>query len=125
MKFNYRFDDFDEDFTSPQNRHIHYTKHVKDAREYNMTEEEYEKAAEELAYTPCDYKRIYGYVAKDNQGRIGYVKYDKETELFTVYIWKGNKPFTVTAFRRSWRDFYGKMYSDETYAYVDEIPKGK
>ena len=125
MKFNRYFDDFDEEFTSPQNRQAHYTKHIKDAKEYNMSEEEYEKAAEELAKTPCDYKRIYGYIAEDSQGRRTYVKYDKDTELFTTYTYRGNTPYTITAFRRSWRDFYGKMYSDENYPYVDEIPKGK
>lgn len=121
-------DDFSEEFTSIENRNNHYYKHIRKRKEYDMSPEEYEKAAEKLANTPCDYKNIFGYVSKDkeNSDRLAYVKYDKNSELFTVYIYKNNKPFTITAFRRSWRDFNGKMYDpSERFEYDDEIPRGK
>ena len=124
MKFNHFIDDFEEDFTSPANRNAHWDKHIKKGKEYNMTPEEYEQAAEDLAKTPCDYKKILGYMSKNANGSC-YVKYNKETELFTVYYYKGNEPMTITAFRRSWRDYNSKMYTDEKYPYVDEIPRGK
>ena len=120
MKFMY------EKFNNVENRRKHYEKHIKNRKEYKMTEEEYEQAAEDLAKTPCDYKNIFGYITENDSG-MAYIKYDKRTELFTVYYYKKNsdEPLTITAFRRTWRDFNGKMYGDENYPYIDEIPKGK
>ena len=120
MKFMY------ERFNNVENRRKHYEKHIKNRKEYKMTEEEYEQAAEDLAKTPCDYRNVFGYITENESGR-AYIKYDKRTELFTVYYYKGNsdEPLTITAFRRTWRDFNGKMYGDEKYPYIDEIPKGK
>lgn len=124
MKFRRYFDDFDEEFTSPQNKKAHYDKHIKNGKEYDMTEEEYEKYSEELMNTPCDYKNIFGYKAVDkNNGKIAYIKYDKNKEFMTVYNEAGK---TVTSFRRPYRDFIGKMYdANERYEYVDEIPRGR
>ena len=125
MKFKRYFDDeFDEEFTSPHNRHKHYTKHIVNRKEYDMTEEEYEKYSEDLMKTPCDYKNILGYKAidKDN-GLPCYVKYDKDKEFMTVYNEDGK---TITSFKRPYRDFIGKMYdANQRYEYVDEIPRGK
>ena len=121
MKIHY-LDDFDEEFTSEYNRGAHYQKHKKEYPEW--TEEEYEKYAEELALKPVDNKNIFGYMSKDKQDRIAYVKWDKDTELFTVYVYKGNKPYTVTAFRKSKREYEGGKW-DSNYGYVDEIPRGK
>ena len=44
----------------------------------------------------------------------------------TSYYYQGNEPVTITAFKRSWRDFNGKMYdANERFEYYDEIPRGK
>ena len=121
MKIHY-LDDFDEDFTSEYNRTAHWQKHKKEFPEW--TEEEYEKYAEELALKPVDHKNIFGYMSKDEKGRLAYVKWDKDTELYTVYVYRKDKPYTVTAFRRSKRDFEGSKW-DDVSGYVDEIPPGK
>lgn len=124
MKFHIAEDiNIKEKFNNEYNRRHHFEKHIKNRKEYKMTEEEYEQAAENLARTPCDYKTIFGYVTENNHG-LAYVKYDKRSELYTVYYYKGNEPLTITAFRRTWRDFNGKMYGDENYPYIDEIPPG-
>lgn len=124
MKMKYYLDDFDEEFTSPRNRTNHYNKHVKDNKEFEMSEDEYEKYSEVLMNTPCDYKNIFGYIALDKKtGDLGYIKYDKNKEFMTVYNSKGK---TVTSFRRSYRDFMGKMYdANQRYEYIDEIPRGQ
>lgn len=123
---NYLLDDayFDEEFTSDYNRRKHYDKHIKQRQEFDMTEDEYEKYSEELMKTPCDYKNIFGYISFDKEtGDIGYIKYDKNKEFMTVYNKKGK---TVTSFRRSYRDFMGKMYDpSQRYEYIDEIPRGE
>lgn len=126
MKFKKHFDDFefDEEFTSHYNRHNHYDKHIIKRKEFEMTEDEYEQYAEDLMKKPCDYKNIFGYKVLDKEtGKVGYAKYDKDKEFFTVYNKKGK---TVTAFRRSYRDYVRKMYDPEQrYEYIDEIPQGK
>lgn len=126
MKFKKHFDDiaFEEEFTSQYNRYHHYDKHIVNNREYDMTEEEYEQYAEDLMKKQCDYKKIFGYKVLDKEtGKIGYAKYDKEKEFFTVYNEQGK---TVTAFRRPYRDYMGKMFDPtQRYEYIDEIPKGK
>ena len=121
MKIHY-LDDFDEEFTSEYNRKAHYQKHKKEYPEW--TEEEYEKYAEELALKPVDNKTIFGYMSKNKQDRIAYVKWDKDSELFTAYIYRGNKPYTITAYRKSKRDYEGGKW-DDVYGYIDEIPRGK
>ena len=121
MKIHY-LDDFDEEFTSEYNRSAHYQKHKKEFP--NWTEEEYEKQAEILARKPVDNKRIFGYVSGDDKGRTAYVKWDKETELFTVYTYKGNTPYTITAFDKTPREYESEKW-DKVYGYVDEIPNGK
>lgn len=124
MKFKKHLDDdyYEDEFTSSYNRKAHYTKHIKNRKEYDMSEEEYEKYSEQLMNTPCDYKNIFGYkVIDNNNGKYAYVKYDKEKEFMTVY---NDKRKTITSFKRPWRNFTGKMYSDERFEYVDEIPRG-
>ena len=116
-----------EKFTSELNRHDHYIKHTINGKEWKwkkVSEEDYEKMAEELSYKPVDYKNIFGYVSKDREGREAYAKYDKEKELFTIYVWVGNETRTITAFRRTWREYQDKMWHS-VYGYVDEIPNGK
>lgn len=124
MKIKRFFEDIDEEFTSPQNRQSHYNKHIVGRKEFEISEEEYEKYSEDLMNTPCDYKNIFGYIAKDKKtGDLSYIKYDKQKEFMTVY--NKNKK-TITSFKRSYRDFMGKMYdSNQRYEYVDEIPRGE
>lgn len=121
MKIHY-LDDFDEDFTSQANREAHYQKHQKEYPEW--TEEQYEQYAEELAKKPVDNKTIFGYMGKNEAGKPNYVKWDKDTELFTVYTYRNGSPYTITAFRKSKREYEGEKW-DSVFGYVDEIPPGK
>lgn len=115
--------EFDEEFTSPYNRHKHWDKHIRIRKEYDMTEEEYEQVAEDLMNTPCDYKRIFGYKVIDHKtGLPATIKYDKDNEFYTAYNEDGK---TITAFRRTWRNYNIKKYTDERFEYVDEIPRGE
>ena len=118
-----KFRVYDEEFTSEENKHAHYTKHVTTNNEFNnMTEEQYEQEAEKLARTPVDNKNIFGYIQKRDD-LISYVKYNKDNEFFTVYTYKRNNttPYTITFFRKSWRQYNG----DKAFDYFDEIPQGK
>lgn len=110
-----------ERFTSEQNRHNHYIKHIVRGKELlDITEEEYELLANQLQTTPVNYKNVLGYIS-DYNGRESYCKYDKDTGLFVVYYYKDNTPLTVTAYIKSPR----KYEADKAVEYIDEIPKGK
>ena len=128
-----------EKFTSELNKMEHYEKHFTNERRPEkilkkvdertgkkraLTPDEYEKMAEELSYMPVDNKRIYGYVSKDRKGRTGYVKWDRETCMFTVYKWVGNHTETITAFHKDFREYNSEMW-DDVYGYAGEIPPGK
>lgn len=119
MKFKI-VESLEEKFTSEKDRDIHYNKHIVRNKEYEMSPEEYEQAAEDLARKKIDNKTIFGYI-QEVDGKQRYAKYDKDLELFTSYVWEDDEPKTVTAFRRDWRTFNGLRFSD----YIDEIPEGK
>lgn len=110
-----------EKFSSKENRHQHYIKHIKRNKEIqDISEEEYEQLADQLQRTPVNYKNILGYIS-DYGEKTSYCKYDKDTGLFVVYYYKGDEPLTVTAYIKTLR----KYTSDKAVEYVDEIPKGK
>lgn len=118
--------EFEEEFTTEENLSRHYDKHVKDNKEYKWTKEEYDKYSDILSKTPCDYKKVFGYVQRDRRdGKESYVKYDKELELFIAYFMtKSRGPLIITAYKKDWRKFNSDMYADEIYEYIGEIPKG-
>ena len=122
-----------EKFTSAFNRDNHYEKHIIKGQEFKkmdgkkkrlLTADEYEQMAEELSYKPIDNKRIFGYVSKDRNGDEAYAKWDAETEMFTVYVWRGGKTHTITAFSKDFREYNSEMW-DSVYGYAGEIPEGK
>ncbi len=111
----------DEKFTSNPNLNTHYAKHVIRKQEFaNMSMDEYEQAAEQLAKTPVDHKNIFGYVSQTREGKYAYCKYNKQNGYFTVYTYKNGTPYTITFFTKTWRDFTG----DKAIEYYDEIPVG-
>lgn len=119
MKINY----FEEEFTDAENRKSHYNKHIVKNKEYQMSEDEYEREAERLAYTKVDYRNILGFVEETKSKSTGetvlrYCKYDKSKEFFTVYVIEDNKRKTITAYQMSLRDYEGfkaEHYFDEIY----------
>lgn len=120
MKIRY-LDDFDEDLLDKDNQRSHYQKHKKECPEW--TEEECKKHAEDLTLKPVDNKNIFGYMSKDKQNEIAYVKWDKDAELFVVYNYKENQPCIITSNRKSKREYEGEKW-DNNYGYFDEIPVG-
>lgn len=111
-----------ERFSSIENRHRHYIKHVIDGKEFgDITEEEYEKLAESLQSSPVDNKNIFGYIS-DYKGNTSYCKYEKSTGIFVVYYYSNNnEPLTITCYMKLWR----KYQMDKAIEYFDEIPQGK
>ena len=118
MKFKIA-DDFDEEFTSQRNRDAHYDKHVQKNKEFQYSPEEYEKRADQLSRTPVDNKKIFGYVSMTREGRTAYCKYNRETEEFVVYALRDNTPYTITMYRKNWREYTG----DKAIEYFGEIPE--
>lgn len=99
----------------------HYTKHAHDpfAKQFTKmfpTAKAYETAAEELARTPIDNKTIFGYVT-NKDGVLRNVKYNKDTQLMTIYVVENGEIITITAFLRDFRRFFGERYR----FYYDEI----
>lgn len=133
MKFRCPEDlEMDEVFTSPKNRADHYQKHVVQRKEFDhISEDEYEKRADELAATPLNYKNILGYVSRENDdqgkqtGRISYVKYNKDTEEYVVYRYgTSGTIYIVSFYHRPFRQFEGEKFGGK-FPYWDEIPQGK
>lgn len=124
MKFrNLTTEDFEmeERFLSPRMRSQKYQKHVITQKEFgkHMTEEEYEKAADNLANSKVDYKTILGYKAVDNKGQEAFIKYNTKTEEYVVYHRSpSGEPLVVSFYHRPMREFTGK----KAFEYVDELP---
>lgn len=116
MKFKI-VDDFEEEFTSKQNRQAHYSKHVEKNKEFQYSEEEYERRADELSRKKIDNKNIFGYVSMTRDGRTANCKYDKNAEEFVVYTNKNDTPYTITMYRKNWREYTG----DKAIEYFGEI----
>ena len=122
MKFriedDWEYDDLVEDFRTQKDKDVHAKKHGKDTLDYyGWNADEYEQAANKLALTPVDHKRILGYVSGLVKDDLRYCKWDKETELFVCYKPNGNNPIIISAYHKYYRDF-NKDYWDD---YVDEI----
>lgn len=110
MKFKI-VDDFEEEFTSKQNRQSRNSKHT----EIVLTEEEKEQIAKELSDKKIDNKIIFGYVCIDDLGNMFYCKYNKETEDFVRYCY--DRGFHYLLRKKSWREYTG----DKAFDYVGEI----
>ena len=125
MKFKFVEDfDLDEKFTSNRNKYSHYNKHVNNLKEYDseLTEEEYEKIADDLAMTKLDHKRILGYETEspDDDNRHRYAKYNKDTGDFVVYALDSNKnPLIISLHKKTIREYN----IDKGIKYVGEIPE--
>lgn len=113
-----------EKFSSNDNLRRHYVGHVKVTHRGelpfgNVSLKEYEKLADILQKTPVDNINIFGYeVEKD--GKRSYNKFDKRTNLFVAYFYRGNTPLTITCYRL---DFDKFMRRGENK--VGDIPEGK
>ena len=109
-----------EEFTSEYNRDAHFVKHRKQFVK-ELTAADYEALADRLQRSPVDNKKILGYISLTREGKNAYCKYDKVNELFVVYTYRKGIPYTITCYKKSWRDFSG----DRAIEYFDEIPAGK
>ena len=116
----YRYKDMDEEFTSEYNLDNHYDKHVKNRKEYSVSKEEYEAIADKLQRTPIDNKKIFGYISKVDD-KEAYVKWNKDTEDFVVYVYKKDKPYTISLYKKTYREYNSEMWD----SYLGEIPAGK
>lgn len=107
----------DEEFTSASNLDLHYDKHVLKQKQFSYSKDEYESRANELQNSKVDHKRIYGYQSLTREGRTANCKYNKDTGEFVVYTVRNGKPYTITMFKKTWREFTG----DKAIEYYDEI----
>lgn len=83
---------------------------------------DYDKAVETLMNSTCDYKNIFGYIAKDKSENDVVVKYAKNIELFVCYHDNNGKLTKKFSCIKSWRDYNSDMFNpDYQYNYVDEI----
>lgn len=123
MKFRIE-DDWDytlENFRTEKDKRIHAKKHEDDTLDYyDWTADQYEQEANKLALTPVDYNKIHGYIT-NHDGIRRYCKWNKETELFVVYVPNGNNPIIISAYHKFYRDYNKHKWRD----YEDEIPQGE
>ena len=109
-----------EEFTSDYNKEAHFIKHRKEFPK-EMDIDNYEKIADILQRSAVDNRNIHGYMSQTREGKTAYCKYDKNQELFVVYTYRKGIPYTITCYKKTWRDFNG----DKAIEYFDEIPQGK
>lgn len=109
-----------EEFTSAYNKHVHYDKHITKYKEFDLTIDEYERAAEELALTPIDNVNIFGYISETPAGKTAYCKYDKAKKYFTVYTYNNFKPLTITMHKKE----YYEYLCDKMVEFHAEMPFG-
>ena len=113
--------DIEERFLSPNMREKKYQKHVVNQKECgkHVTEDDYEKAADNLANSKVDYKTILGYKASDDKGQEAFIKYNTKTEEYVVYHRSpSGEPLIVSFYHRPLREFTGK----KALEYIDELP---
>lgn len=126
MKFRKvdKFDEFEEEFSTDYSKKRHYDQHVVKEKQFdNISPDEYEAIADDLARRPVDYKTILGYEteAPDNDSRRRFVKYNKETTDFVVYgLDKYEQPVIISLHRKTPREYN----IDQAVKYVGEIPEG-
>ena len=106
-----------EEFTSITNRNDHYDKHVVKGKQFTCSPEEYEERADILQKSKVDNKTIFGYQSLTLEVRIANCKYNKDTEEFVVYTMRNGTPYTITFYKKDWREFNG----DKAIEYFDEI----
>lgn len=114
--------ELEEKFLSPAVRAKKYQKHVVNQKEFgkHVTEDDYEKAADNLANSKVDYKTILGYKASDDKGQEAFIKYNTKTEEYVVYHRApSGEPLIVSFYHRPLREFTGK----KALEYIDELPE--
>lgn len=126
MKFRKvdKFDEFEEEFSTEYSKKRHYDQHVVKEKQFdNISLDEYETIADDLAKRPVDYKTILGYEteAPKDDNRRRFAKYNKETGDFVVYgLDENNEPVIVSLHRKTLREYT----IDHAIKYVGEIPEG-
>lgn len=103
----------------------HFRRHaIEDGYYPNISKQEYLAIAEKLADSPVDMFRIQGYTIPVDDGRIKYVKWNRDTEDFVVYGREslGSEPIIISMYKVSLRQFKGRAYSLNKN--VGEIPYG-
>lgn len=119
------FEEFEEEFSTEYSKNKHYDRHVVKEKQFdNITPDEYEAIADDLARRKVDHKVIFGYQTESpkNDNRVRYAKYNKATEDFVVYgIGKNNEPVIISLHKKTWREYN----IDHNIKYIDEIPEGK
>lgn len=114
MKFNSNFDDAFSDVE-------HHQKKVKVNKLPELSKSEIAVEANNIINTLCDYKNIFGYIAKNSKNDIIYVKYNKNSEVFVAYN-PESKAFIKTCVK-TWREYNGNIYLDDEFPYFDELPR--
>ena len=112
-------EDFEEEFTSPGNKKKHYNKRQRQGQYLNITADEYEDVADKLSRDKIDNKNIFGYISITRDNKTAYCKYNKATEDFVVYTLRNNEPYTITMYKKDWRQYN----ADKAIEYFDEIPE--
>ena len=106
-----------EEFTSITNRDAHHDKHVVKGKQFRCSPEEDEARADILQKSKVDNKTIFGYQSLTREGRIANCKYNRDTEEFVVYTLRNGTPYTITFYKKNWREFNG----DKAIEYFGEI----
>ena len=116
MKFPV-IEDFDEEFTSPENKKRHYNKRNRQGQYLDVTADRYEDIADKLSRKRIDNQNIFGYISLTQKNKNAYCKYNKNTEDFVVYTRRNNEPYTITMYKKDWRQYN----ADKAIEYFDEI----
>ena len=80
---------------------------------------EYEDIADKLSRKKIDNKNIFGYISITRENKTAYCKYNRATEDFVVYTLRNNEPYTITMYKKDWRQYN----ADKAIEYFDEIPE--
>ena len=120
MKINF-LDDFEDEYFNTSKSVKHYQKSKKEIIE--LTTEEYKEYSKILATQAVDNKIIFGYVCQLGSNN-AYVKWNKDSGLFVVYIYKDSDPYIIHFSLCDKRDYESGKWNDP-YIYIDEIPSNK
>lgn len=113
-----------EKFSSNDNLRRHYISHVKVKRRSELpfgkvSIREYETLADGLQRAPVDNTNIFGYEV-EKEGKRSYNKFDKRSNLFVAYFYRGNEPLTITCYKME----FDKFMRRSKYK-IGDIPEGK
>ena len=113
-----------EKFNNYDNLRRHYISHVKVNHRNELpfgdvSIREYEKLADNLQRTPVDNINIFGYEV-EKEGKRSYNKFDRRTNLFVAYFYRGSEPLTITCYKME----FDKFMRRSKYK-IGDIPEGK